>query len=118
MKISFDNFGKAGRGEIELHDLTIICGPNNSGKTYLSYAIYGCLNDFSRLFDYGFSDDLIRDLGAGKPITFDLSHASKSFDLLLQEAGAKFSKRLKSVFNAPDDFFSETKFSIQIDERR
>ncbi len=41
MKISFENFGVIKQGEIEQKPLTILCGENNTGKTYAMYAMYG-----------------------------------------------------------------------------
>ena len=32
---------------IELNDITVICGKNNTGKTYLTYSIYGFLRYFN-----------------------------------------------------------------------
>jgi len=43
MKFTFKNIGYIDEGEVTLGDLTVICGPNNVGKTYLSYSIYGFL---------------------------------------------------------------------------
>ena len=41
MKIIFENIGIVKRIEIDLSkSLTIFCGPNNTGKTYLAYCIY------------------------------------------------------------------------------
>lgn len=42
MKLIFENLGAIARGELELADLTILCGQNNTGKTYVTYALY-CL---------------------------------------------------------------------------
>ncbi len=42
MKLTFENLGALDRGTIELADLTIVCGENNTGKTYATYAVY-CL---------------------------------------------------------------------------
>jgi predicted ATPase len=43
MKFRFEKLGCIEKAEIELGDLTILCGDNNAGKTYISYAIYGFL---------------------------------------------------------------------------
>ena len=41
MKIKFSNLGSIQETELDLRPLTVIIGPNNSGKTYISYSIYG-----------------------------------------------------------------------------
>lgn len=43
MTFRFENIGPVDTAEITLGDLTIIAGRNNTGKTYLAYALYGFL---------------------------------------------------------------------------
>ena len=43
VKFRFKNLGPVKEAELELGDLTIIAGRNNTGKTYLAYALYGFL---------------------------------------------------------------------------
>ena len=50
MKFRFKNIGPIKEAELELGDLTIIAGYNNTGKTYLVYTLYGFLQKFSSLF--------------------------------------------------------------------
>lgn len=44
MKFEFDHLGPINHGEIELGNLTVFCGKNNTGKTYVSYLVYGFLH--------------------------------------------------------------------------
>lgn len=37
MKIKFKNLGPLEKGEFDLNKLTIFCGKNNTGKTYVNY---------------------------------------------------------------------------------
>ena len=43
MKIKVTNLGVLRQAEFSLGDFTIICGENNTGKTYATYALYGFL---------------------------------------------------------------------------
>jgi len=43
MKFHFENIGPINKADLELGDLTIIAGRNNTGKTYLVYTLYGFL---------------------------------------------------------------------------
>ena len=47
MKFIFKNLGPINEAELELGDLTIIAGRNNTGKTYVAYALYGFLKAWS-----------------------------------------------------------------------
>jgi predicted ATPase len=44
MKIKVKNLGVLKQAEFELGDFTIICGENNTGKTYATYALFGFLS--------------------------------------------------------------------------
>lgn len=43
LKIEVENLGPIKKCEYEVHDLTIFCGENNSGKTLLSYLTYSVM---------------------------------------------------------------------------
>ncbi|MCX2683444.1 AAA family ATPase [Campylobacter sp. MIT 21-1685] len=44
MKIYIKNIGMLDEAEFEVGDLTLICGENNTGKTYATYSLYGYLD--------------------------------------------------------------------------
>ncbi len=44
MKIHIKNIGMLDEAEFEVGDLTLICGENNTGKTYATYSLYGYLD--------------------------------------------------------------------------
>ena len=48
LKIELKNLGILKHVEFALGDLTLICGKNNTGKTYAAYALYGFLNVLAR----------------------------------------------------------------------
>lgn len=48
MKFGIKNLGPIKDADIELGDLTIICGKNNFGKTYLTYSLYSFLATIQR----------------------------------------------------------------------
>ncbi|MEA1895844.1 MAG: AAA family ATPase [Euryarchaeota archaeon] len=50
MELSIKNLGPLKQAEFELGELTIICGYNNTGKTYATYAVFGFLSKWRRFF--------------------------------------------------------------------
>lgn len=46
MKFEFKKIGLIDDAIIDLADLTILCGENNTGKTYVTYALYGFLRSW------------------------------------------------------------------------
>ncbi|EHC3425597.1 ATP-binding protein, partial [Campylobacter jejuni] len=48
MKVKLKNVGMLDEAEFEVGNITLICGENNTGKTYATYSLYGYL-DFMRI---------------------------------------------------------------------
>ncbi len=63
MKFQFEKLGYFDKKtEIELGDLTIICGTKNTGKTYASYAIYGFLENWKENIRFKLNQNEIESL--------------------------------------------------------
>lgn len=50
MEITFENLGFIKKGKVKTNDITIIFGPNNVGKTYLSYSLFSVLREYRKGF--------------------------------------------------------------------
>jgi energy-coupling factor transporter ATP-binding protein EcfA2 len=116
MRVAFKNFAKANDGEIDINKLTIICGPNGTGKTYTSYAVYGVVRHFSEFFDFEISDTSINKLLEGSPIVISLADEAASIEKRLVDASQNFKEGLDAYFSAPDGFFDDCEFSLHLDE--
>jgi len=46
MKVSIRNLGVIKEADISIGDLTVLCGWNNTGKTYVSSVLFGFLDKF------------------------------------------------------------------------
>jgi predicted ATPase len=51
MLFSFENLGVLQEGEIEIADLTILCGANNTEKPRITYALYDFLKSWECLWE-------------------------------------------------------------------
>ncbi len=51
MRVKIENLGVIKQADFEVGDLTIICGDNNTGKTYVNYALYGFLDYWNYFLD-------------------------------------------------------------------
>ncbi|EHP1009392.1 hypothetical protein KN958_001768, partial [Campylobacter jejuni] len=47
MKVKLKNVGMLDEAEFEVGNITLICGENNTGKTYATYSLYGYLDFLS-----------------------------------------------------------------------
>ena len=62
MELSIKNLGPLKQAEFELGELTIICGHNNTGKTYATYAVFGFLSKWRRFLSIQIPDKNITEL--------------------------------------------------------
>ena len=60
--IKFNNLGPIETGQITLNDLTILCGNNNTGKTYVTNSIYSIYKEWTSLIAWQLPDQKITDL--------------------------------------------------------
>jgi energy-coupling factor transporter ATP-binding protein EcfA2 len=116
MKFKFENLGYVDEGDIELSDLTLICGPNNAGKTYISYSIYGFIKHFKSLIDFSLSSEQISVLRDEGTLFLDLTVYSENINKHIESASGKFSHTLGDYFNAPDDMFEDSKVEFSTDD--
>lgn len=113
MKFTFSNIGPVKQGEIELGNLTILCGKNNSGKTYISYLLYGFFKN---------SSSILRDVLTkknfitydGDKIILDLQNLHDGIDNINQSVNKAYINKLPSVFNTNSEMFKSTKFKVNV----
>lgn len=112
MKIGLKNFGAFENAEIELAPLTILCGANNTGKTYAMYAIYGLLSGrFSRL--RGMEDLLGIDLPESGITTVQLdTYLQKQWGHWQRRAVNGFTANLSFFFSTEPDYFKDSVLSL------
>ncbi len=108
MKISVKNLGVLEHSEIDLSKkLNILCGANNTGKTYMAYLVYGWnyLSNYSfNLFD---SDLQVNYIANSNEFTFNLLD-SVNFNIISDFLKTKLSE----IFNQKDEIFHKTVIEI------
>lgn len=120
MQFRFENIGYLKKGSIELGDLTIIGGLNNTGKTYLNYSIYGFFHILPRLITQESKITLrkkvIDELWTGKVISVDLVELFSFINDhdFWDDISIRFSSRLPDLFKVKESFFHDSKFSVKI----
>ena len=89
IKFQFRNIGPVKDAELELGDLTVIAGRNNTGKTYLVYTLYGFLKLWESWPD--FDDFVMSEQGVGAQFP-DLPNI---VERVIREGRASFSLKAK-----------------------
>ncbi len=129
----FKNIGPVEDAAVELGDLTIIAGRNNTGKTYLVYTLYGFLKMWTnwlhredlladgRKFDAKFpdmrhiSDQVSREGRASFPL--EEKQFLRQQEMLVQSLARSFSKRaMRVVFNSQKSDFEGFSIDVNFNE--
>ncbi len=109
MRIELKDIGTLYKADFEVGDLTLICGENNTGKTYAAYSLYGYL-DFMRSIANGFPERVINkkrrgilERGRVSEMTGNFQKHTYSYSEIQGELGTRFSKKT--------DFYSKNMLS-------
>ena len=113
LKVRLRNLGILKHAEFSLGDLTIICGKNNTGKTYATYALYGFLDSWHRFINFPVSDEQIQSLLVDGTIKLELGQYFKTATRVLAETCKKYTNQLDSIFAATEGRFRNSEFQIQ-----
>ena len=115
MKIKVKHLGALREAEFTLGDLTIICGGNNTGKTYATYALFGFLYTWQRMLSIQINDDKIEELLTDGVIRIDIQEYVKKSEQIIIKACERYTKELPKIFAAPIDRFKNTEFNISLE---
>ncbi len=116
LTVRLKNIGILKQAEFSLGDLTLICGENNTGKTYATYALYGFLQSWSRFSPIQISEDQIRNLLTHGTFEIELTQYVEQANQTLIDACKRYPKQLDEIFAAPEDTFHNSKLHIDIGE--
>ena len=115
MKVSVKNLGILKEAQFDVGDMTIICGTNNTGKTYATYSLYGFLKYWNEVFVPGFlTIDTVQSLRKNGYVKIAVEDISKSIDRVIYSACSGFSDNLPAVFAAPRRYFADTVFEVSL----
>lgn len=112
MKIGLRKLGAFENAEIELAPLTILCGANNTGKTYAMYVIYGLLG--ARVGINPEEEDLLGiDLPGDGVTKVPLDeYFKKHWAGWHRRLSTRFKGSLPFFFSADPDFFQSAELSV------
>jgi predicted ATPase len=115
MNIYFERLGFINKGELNLNGFTLLCGPNNTGKTYAMYSLYGLLNNNFEVH-FEFLADVLRQLAAKNVYQVDLRDLmAQHFDSMIRQIEDSFHKQLPRLFSVEESDFLNTKIKLTFD---
>ncbi len=113
LTVKLKNIGILKQAEFSLGDLTVICGENNTGKTYATYALYGFLHSWRKFIPITISDDQIQHLFTERVLKIELTHTG---GWILEDACKNYTKQLDGIFAASEGTFQNSEFHLLTDE--
>ncbi len=114
MKIHIKNIGPILQAEFELGDLTIVCGNNNTGKTYATYALYGFIAFWLEAFLITISDESVNQLFSEGATKLDIQKFVDEAETILRNASRDYTKRLPVVFASSESNFKKSEFKVTL----
>jgi hypothetical protein len=116
MKVKIKNLGILKQAEFSLGDLTIICGGNNTGKTYATYSLFGFLYTWRRLLTwptFGLKEKIDQLLSDGV-ISLDLQEYVQQCESILTTVCQRYVRQIPEVFAANEERFKNVDFQIEL----
>ena len=116
LHVVLQNFGILKYAEIDVDKLTVVCGKNNMGKTYATYAFYGFLDFWRRGFSWRPESALVRTLANDHQLTFTFDQLVELVLHAVNDASSLYSspETLSEVFGSDSDFFSGSVFKLSL----
>ena len=115
MRIAIKNLGAIKQAEFTLGEFTIICGGNNTGKTYATYALFGFLSFWRDAFSIKVPEADVRRLLTEGSIELDIKDYIGNAQTILKNGCKAFTEQLPHVFASSDKHFSESHISVNLD---
>lgn len=117
LKIKFKNLGPLKSGEVIIKDMTVFCGKNNTGKTYVNYLIYSVLETLKN-YKAEFNLDITQLLREGIQEIDVVSLFENNFDRVVKEIANEVRKNLYKVFNSKKEFFKDLELEIELNKEQ
>ncbi len=114
MLIEVKNLGVLKHAKFSLSNFTVICGNNNTGKTYATYAIFGFLTFWRDVFKISVDDSYVSQLLDQGTTTIDLLQYRQNAETIISEGCKEYTNILPTIFASAPDKFYNTVFNVSL----
>ena len=114
MKLSIENLGPLKQAEFELGELTIICGYNNTGKTYATYAVFGFLSKWRHFLSIHIPDKNITELLTEGVTELNIQTFVNDAQKILTNGCKSYTEMLPDIFASSPQYFINSNFQVHI----
>jgi archaellum biogenesis ATPase FlaH len=117
MKIQVKNLGPLKEAEFEVSDLTIICGGNNTGKTYATYALFGFLHTWRKMLVIDSDDSVMSALQFYGVASINIEKYIMQFQDIIDSACKAYSHEIPGVLANSSEMLEEVEFRMMIEAK-
>ena len=115
MKITVENLGKIEKATIDINDLTILVGDNNSGKTYLTYSTYGALKNWRDFINYNKFKNLAEQVKENGQVLINKDDLLKLISTSINSESKNFKNKFKKLFNDKEEIFEKSTLKLEFE---
>ncbi|HED5353243.1 TPA: AAA family ATPase [Campylobacter jejuni] len=117
MKVKLKNVGMLDEAEFEVGNITLICGENNTGKTYATYSLYGYLDFLSNNLTSVFFSIVQKHLNILIPeeytIEISIDKIIAIYEDTIKNTYSDYKEKLSEILAGKDGDFDDSIFSNQ-----
>lgn len=114
MIITIQNLGAIKQAEFILGDFTIICGGNNTGKTYATHATYGFFDYLKSNAEFSIERKNIDQLFSEGKVDIDLHPYIETLQSFLDKTAKSYSKIMYRVFAGNETQFADANLGFKL----
>lgn len=114
MVIEVKNLGVLTHAKFSLGNLTVICGNNNTGKTYATYALYGFLAFWRDVFKINVDDLYVSQLLDQGTTTIDLNNYVQKAEKIIADGCKEYTNILPTIFASAPEKFTNAEFKVTL----
>lgn len=111
-----ENLGPITNAKFYSSHLNVLCGKNNSGKSFLIHAVYCIFQYLNEILEIKPKKKLVDELLSNGSAEFQLDDYLGNLNLLIKDAMPKVIERLPGLMNKRKDAFKECSISVSINE--
>lgn len=119
MKFNFEKLGPLDEAEVNLNKLTVVCGKNNTGKTYITNTIYAFLKDWKEIIDWKLTKEIEDSLVNKGVAQVDLkAEITDKINHYISNSMKDFQNKIPEYFATSSEIFENSKinFFVEIDD--
>ena len=115
MQFTFSHLGPIDDAKLELAKLTVICGRNNTGKTYVTYSIYAFLARWRQFIGWDVLEADIATLSNEGAVSIDMQQQfANQWSEIQQKTSQLWKKNLPDDLGAPQERFENTNVAFEL----